>query len=226
MLECGLQDNCEKGGRDIQMSALEYKLSTLAREMLVRSRWCVWRLLYGWRYLEAGPGAMIVRPIKITPRCIRIKRKAFIYFHGRVQGIRAYQGTKYTPEIIFDEGASAQQNLHLTCARKVYIGKNTAIAANVTITDIIHQYEDVNRPVEWQPLQVFPVHIGKDCKIYNNVVILPGTVIGDHCVVGANAVVSGTFESFTVIVGVPARVVKKYDKESGTWVKVPSEITR
>ena len=39
--------------------------------------------------------------------------------------------------------------------------------------------------------------------------ILKGSKIGDNCVIGAGAVVSGTFEDNTVIAGNPARVVKK-----------------
>jgi len=128
----------------------------------------------------------------------------------------------FDPEIIFDAGSSAQQNLHLTCAERIYIGKGTALAANVTITDINHPYENIDLPIERQRLEVSPVHIGRHCKVYNNAVILPGTTIGDHCVVGANSVVTGSFDSFTVIAGVPAKVVRKYDTDSGKWLRSPS----
>jgi acetyltransferase-like isoleucine patch superfamily enzyme len=37
--------------------------------------------------------------------------------------------------VLFDN-VSIQQNIHLTCAAYIHIGKNTTIAANVTITDI------------------------------------------------------------------------------------------
>ena len=188
-----------------------------------RTRKMLWKTLHGWRYLELGRNAAIVKPISVTPRFIRLKDNAFIYFHGRIQGIAWYQGVEYSPEIIFDEGSSAQQNLHLTCAERIYIGKNTALAANVTITDINHPYEDIHRPIEWQRIQVLPVHIGNGCKIYNNAVILPGTKIGDHCVVGANSVVSGSFDSFSVIAGAPARVVWRYDSGAGAWVRILGE---
>ena len=53
-----------------------------------------------------------------------------------------------------------------------------------------------------------------------NSVILPGTILGKHCVVGANSVVSGVFDDYSVIVGSPARVVKKYNKETREWIHI------
>ena len=39
--------------------------------------------------------------------------------------------------------------------------------------------------------------------------ILPGTTIGKHCVVAANSVVSGVFDSYSIIAGNPARIITK-----------------
>ena len=41
--------------------------------------------------------------------------------------------------------------------------------------------------------------------------ILKGTELGDGCVVGAGAVVSGKFEAGSVIVGNPARVIRQLE---------------
>ncbi len=114
---------------------------------------------------------------------------------------------------------SIQQNMHLTCAKAISIGSNTAIAANVTITDINHSYVDILIPVEKQPWEISPVEIGEDCKIYNNAVILPGTKLGKHNVVGANSVVSAIFPDFCVIVGIPASIIKRYNFQSKKWQK-------
>ena len=53
------------------------------------------------------------------------------------------------------------------------------------------------------------IHIGKDCFIGCNTLILKGTVLGDGCVVGAGAVVAGKFEEGSVIAGNPAKVIRK-----------------
>lgn len=50
-------------------------------------------------------------------------------------------------------------------------------------------------------------------------VIQAGTILGKQCIVGSNAVVRGHFPDYCVIVGVPARIVKRYDDKSGVWKK-------
>ena len=54
-----------------------------------------------------------------------------------------------------------------------------------------------------------PIKIGRNCFIGCNAIILKGTELGDGCVVGAGAVVSGKFEPDSVIVGNPARCIRK-----------------
>lgn len=177
-----------------------------------------WRLLNSWRFKELGVNSFVSKPIKITPWCIVLRDNVSIHSHCRIQGVMRYGDSIYEPEIVFDDHSSCQQNLHLTCAKRIYVGKETAIAANVTITDINHRYEDINLPVERQPLEVSPVQIGEGCKIYNNAVILPGTIIGDHCVVGANSVVTKSIPGGCVVAGVPARVIRQYDAKTGLWL--------
>ena len=64
--------------------------------------------------------------------------------------------------------------------------------------------------------------IGENCFIGYGAVIQAGTILGKQCVVGANAVVRGHFPDYCVIVGVPARIVKRYDTENNVWRKTNS----
>ena len=54
-----------------------------------------------------------------------------------------------------------------------------------------------------------PISIGKNCFIGCNSIILKGTTLGDGCVVGAGAVVSGQFPDNSIIVGNPGKVIKR-----------------
>jgi acetyltransferase-like isoleucine patch superfamily enzyme len=173
-----------------------------------------------WRYQNYHITAHISRPLLLTPRYISVGKGVIIEKHCRIQGIIRYNDVRFEPSIVFGDYATCQQNLHLTCASRISIGKNTAIAANVTITDINHPYENVDLPIERQDIEVSEVIIGEDCKIYNNAVILPGTNIGKHCVVGANSVVRGVFPDFSVIAGIPAKIIRQYNKEIGKWMSV------
>ena len=62
--------------------------------------------------------------------------------------------------------------------------------------------------------------IGDNCFIGFGACIQAGTVLGKQCVVGANSVVRGVFPDHCVIVGAPARIVKRYDPATNRWEKV------
>lgn len=104
-------------------------------------------------------------------------------------------------------------------ARKgIYIGDNTCIGGNCKILDNdFHPIEAESRnkllsDVKGGDSDLVPtkeIHIGKDCFIGCNTLILKGTVLGDGCVVGAGAVVAGKFEEGSVIAGNPAKVIRK-----------------
>lgn len=172
------------------------------------------------RFKHFHYSATVKHSLLITPRYISIGKNVYIEKNCRIEGVSSYNGIVFRPAIILEEDVSIQQNLHLTCAGQIVIRKNTAIAANVSITDIHHPYEDVNIPIEQQNIIVKPVIIGQDSKIYNNAVILPGVHIGKHCTIGANSVVTHDIPDYSVAVGSPARVIKQYDFKVRKWVKV------
>lgn len=183
----------------------------------------LWYALNKGRFRKLGKNVVVNKSIQLTRSCISLHDYVFIHNNARIEGVKAYEGVDFTPHIILDDFCRIQQNLHLTCAEKIYIGKNTAIAANVSITDIHHPYENINVPIEKQPIRVNPVTIGDDCKIYNNSVILPGTVIGKHCTIGANSVVSGIIPDYCVVAGAPAKILKRYSFDKNGWLKTDKE---
>lgn len=96
-------------------------------------------------------------------------------------------------------------------ARKgITIGDNTLIGGNTKILDNdFHPIDKEDRRNNvTETIKAKPIVIGKDCFIGCNALILKGTTLGDGCVVGAGAVVSGTFPENSVIAGNPAKVIK------------------
>ena len=93
----------------------------------------------------------------------------------------------------------------------IRIGKHTSIGGNVKIFD--HDFHPID-PQERldhpnSGMKTAPVDIGENVFIGANVIILKGSNIGNNCVIGAGAVVSGAFEDNSVIVGNPAKVIRK-----------------
>lgn len=176
--------------------------------------------IYKMSFKKLGVGAIISKPLIITPKHIEIGNYVLIQKGARLEAVSKYLQINYTPNIIIGDGVTIEQNIHLTCANSVNIGSNTAIAANVTITDINHPYIDITCAPDKQAIEVGFVIIGQDCKIYNNVVILPNTTLGNHTVVGANSVVLGkVYPDNCVITGSPAKIVKRYNNQTQTWQK-------
>lgn len=175
------------------------------------------KLIFG----KLGKNSYVIKPMRIIGgKNIFIDKNVYIWNNARIEGVEKYLDKTYKPEIKFCEGSSVQQNLHLTCANRIEVGKNTAIAANVTITDIHHPYTDINIPIEQQNLEVSEVIIGEDSKIYNNAVILPGVHIGKHVTIGANSVVTKDIPDYCVAAGSPAKVIKKYNFKTNSWEKI------
>jgi len=100
----------------------------------------------------------------------------------------------------------------------IEIGDDVWTGHNVYITDQNHGYEDVSLPISKQSQPERAVKIGSGSWLGYRSVVLPGVTIGEHCVIGANSVVTRDVPSYSVAVGVPARVIKRYI--NGSWVEV------
>jgi acetyltransferase-like isoleucine patch superfamily enzyme len=115
------------------------------------------------------------------------------------------------------EDVSIGQGFHVICAGDLEIGRGTVISAFVMITDMDHEYLDIHKSVAQQPLINRKTAIGENCFIGMGARIQAGTILGRHCVVGTNAVVRGVYPDYSVIVGSPGKVVKKYIPEKRMW---------
>lgn len=91
----------------------------------------------------------------------------------------------------------------------IEIGNNTIIGANTKIIDNdFHPLEVEDRIKDIKDkIKSKPIIIGDNCFIGCNAIILKGTELGEGCIVGAGAVVSGKYEPNSVIVGNPAKKI-------------------
>lgn len=119
------------------------------------------------------------------------------------------------PPVRFDYGCNVRlgkmvyANFNLTvldCAL-VTIGDRVMMGPNVSLLAATHQTDVRSRRDNVEYAR--PIMIGDDCWIGGHVVVLPGVVIGRGCTVAAGSVVSRSVPEFSVVMGVPAKVVKK-----------------
>ncbi|MCX9011226.1 MAG: acyltransferase [Candidatus Methanoperedens sp.] len=89
------------------------------------------------------------------------------------------------------------------------IGNFVMVGNNATILSSNHGYTDLNIPMLRQSLKIAPVKIMDDVWIGANAVIQPGVTIGQGAIVAANAVVVEDIEPYSIVGGVPAKLIKK-----------------
>lgn len=83
--------------------------------------------------------------------------------------------------------------------QRVEIGSDCIFGENVKIYDHNHRFSKMDISISEQGFTCRPVHIGNNCWFGSGVIILAGTSIGDHVVVGAGCVICGDIKSNTVV---------------------------
>ena len=122
--------------------------------------------------------------------------------------------------LIIGDGCVIGSFNHIFATQKIIIHNNVLTASRVYISDNLHGYSDINIPIIKQPIvQNNTVEIGEGSWLGENVCVL-GTHIGKHCVIGANSVVTKDIPDYSVAVGIPAKVIKRFDLESKSWRRI------
>jgi acetyltransferase-like isoleucine patch superfamily enzyme len=103
--------------------------------------------------------------------------------------------------------------------QRIEIGDDVWTGHSVYVSDANHGYTDRIEPVGRQFAAPRPVRVGAGSWLGHGALILGGASIGEHVVVGAGAVVTGDLPDYSVAVGNPARVIRRYLTGEG-WVRV------
>lgn len=180
-----------------------------------------WRLLFGSGFKRFGHGALILFPLKVQgARYIELGDGVVV--HDRAWLLATRIDDHHTPRLIIDDGACVGHFAHIVCVRRVRIGKDVLLADKVYISDNVHTYEDLSKPVIRQPVAFKgEAEIGDGSWLGENVCVV-GAIIGRHCIVGANSVVTTDIPDYSIAVGTPAKVIKQFNQTTGRWEKVAS----
>jgi len=177
--------------------------------------WALRGVVYKFSFGRFGNLSYIGKPISILGRKnIFIDERVRIYPGARMEAANG-------GSIHIKNNTSIGQNFHITSDNEeLTIGENTTISGNVFITNLDHDYTELNKHIMDQKRIVRKTKIGNNCFIGYGVAIQAGTVLGNHCVVGTNAVVRGIYPDYVVLAGVPAKIIKQYNEEERKWVRV------
>lgn len=91
----------------------------------------------------------------------------------------------------------------------VTLGDGVRTAPHAMLIGANHVFADPGRPIHEQGLDAAPIVVGDDVWIAGRVTVVAGVTIGTGSVLAAGAVVTRDVPPFSVVAGVPARVIRR-----------------
>jgi acetyltransferase-like isoleucine patch superfamily enzyme len=90
----------------------------------------------------------------------------------------------------------------------ITIGENVIMGQHVSFHSENHNFDRIDLPIRSQGVNRVGILVEDDCWVGANVVFLDGAHVGRGSVVAAGAVVRGKIPPYSVVAGVPARVLR------------------
>ena len=171
----------------------------------------VWRLFLAKIYLSNCN--RVGRFVSVNGKPL-IRKQGIIQFDDEVR----VWSTINRAKVFVDKGGflkvgknSRINGVHISVSNEVVIGQNVRMAPYTVIMD--NDYHDINN--HFSEGAKSPIIIKDNVWLALRSTVLKGVTIGEGAVVAAGAVVTKDVPPYTVVAGVPAKVIKKLDKQPG-----------
>jgi galactoside O-acetyltransferase len=185
------------------MKALARTLYSLASGIPGRVGFHVRRLMVRHGVQAAGSGLLLDTGIRISGwENISLGNHVSI---ARLCGIHAHGGRL---RIGNNVSINVNSNISPADGGEVEIADNVLIAQNVVIRASDHRHDLTDRPINQQGHTGGSIFIGEGAWIGANAVVTRNVRIGAHAIVGAGAVVTRDVAPYTVVGGVPAKLIR------------------
>lgn len=164
------------------------------------------------------PSAEISR---IAARHISLGEGVFI---GKDVWLNVVQDGKTSrPKISLGKGCRIGRRTTISARNCIFLEEDVLLAPSVLLMDHNHEYSNPHLPIHAQGVnEGGSIRVGKNSWLGYGCVIFCANgdlTIGQNCVVGANSVVTRSIPPFSVVAGIPARILKQYDPKTDQWVK-------
>jgi len=130
----------------------------------------------------------------------------------KLRTFNSWGGQKMHPRISIGNNVCIESDCHISAINEVIIEDDVLMASFVYISDHSHgemSVEMIGIPPIKRPLySKGPIRICKNVWLGEKVTVLPGVIIGEGSVIGANSVVTHDIPAFSIAAGAPARVIR------------------
>lgn len=171
--------------------------------------------------IKLGTNSFIEGPCKVNGGdSICIGNNSSIGTNSWIAAFKSYLSQSFSPQITIGNNVRIGNYACITSTNKILINDGCLFSEYVFITDHYHGFSpELNIPPSEQNLiSKGSVEIGENTFIGYRVSILSGVKLGKNCVVGAHSVVTKSFPDYSMIVGTPARCIKKYSFQMNKWI--------
>lgn len=176
------------------------------------------------------------RAVSISPDCqvsgaghiaigdqVIIRRLVWLWIHPDTSD------SPHAPKLVIGDGSDIGQMCVIVALNRIELGEKVLLGPRVHIADGAHAFEDITRPIMDQgPGKIGQVVIEDGVWIGANAVIVASRghtlVVGRNSVVGANTLLNQSVPDYCVVVGNPARIVRRYDSVSSKWCRADESL--
>lgn len=148
----------------------------------------------------------------LGPQFITVGNNTFIDSGVQLTALDSYHDQKFTPEIIIGDDCCIGEDSHITAISMIKFGNGVRLGKKILISDNAHGMSD-RANLDIAP-NLRPLHSKGAVIIDDNVwigeksSIMPGVHIGKGAIIAANSVVTHDVPAYTLVAGVPAKVIK------------------
>lgn len=194
------------------------RFPTILTKLFMLSQMSIFFMLNRYKFQILEFKSLMIKPLQIDGcRYIILRKGALVKNYSSLYALKV---NKYEPVLEIGPGCSLGHFNHIAAVKKVVFGKNVLTANNVYISDNLHEFRDINLPIMHQPVRFkAEVNIGDGSWIGENACVI-GANVGKNCVVGANSVVTRDIPDYSVAIGAPAQITKRFSQSRKTWEKV------